>query len=80
MRVFGIATKAREAAAGCVIALLGAVLTMGAVVAILLLKEKEWMDWLKDIPLNKKRKGLKPIHKSLQETLQRYANAQASAA
>lgn len=68
------------ATAGCVIGLIGAVLTLGAVVAFLLLKEEEWMDWLKDIPLNKKRRGLKPVHKNLQETLQRYANAQTSAA
>ncbi|MBO9651181.1 MAG: hypothetical protein J7605_21970 [Variovorax sp.] len=62
----------------CVFGMVGAALTLIAVVAFIFLQDAEWVDWLKDNPLNKKRKGQKPIHKNLQETLQRLANAQAA--
>jgi hypothetical protein len=37
------------------------------------------LNWLRDNPLNKQRKGQKPIHDNLQDTLQQLANAQAAA-
>lgn len=58
--------------------LLGAVLAIGAAIFILVLYEDQWVTWLRDIPLNKERRGEKPIHKNLQETLQELANAQRS--
>jgi len=40
------------------------------------LSEDKWITWLRDIPLNKQRKGKKPMHDNLRETLQDLANAQ----
>ncbi|WP_341889775.1 T6SS effector BTH_I2691 family protein [Variovorax sp. YR752] len=77
--LFGI-SAATWAAAACVLGLIGAVFALAVVVAIMFLKDEEWVDWLKDIPLNKKRRGQKPVHKNLQETMQKLVNAQASAA
>jgi hypothetical protein len=39
------------------------------------LSEDRWITWLRDIPLNKDRKGKRPIHENLQDTLQELANA-----
>lgn len=64
------------AAAAATLGLLGAVFTIGATVAILLLSEDKWITWLRDIPLNKERKGQKPVHEDLAETLQELSNAQ----
>jgi hypothetical protein len=58
--------------------LVGAVLAVGAAIFILVLSEDQWITWLRDIPLNKERKGKKPIHKDLQQTLQELSNAQSA--
>jgi hypothetical protein len=63
-------------AVAATLGLLGAVLAIGAAIFILLLSEDKWITWMRDIPLNKERKGQKPIHKDLQETLQELINAQ----
>ena len=52
------------------------VLAVVALIAIWILSEDEWVTWLRDNPLNLKRKGLKPVHDNLQDTLQQLANAQ----
>jgi len=44
------------------------------VIAIAILKEDEWINWLTDCPLNRKKT---PIHANLQETSQKFANVQA---
>jgi hypothetical protein len=75
LTAFGIGSAATAATLG----LIGAALTLVAVVAIILLKEDEWLTWLRDNPLNKERKGQKPIHDDLKDTLQKLANAQAAA-
>jgi hypothetical protein len=62
------------ASLGAVLGLIGAALVVASVVAISLLKEDEWINWLTDCPLNKKKI---PIHTSLQETLQKFANVRA---
>ena len=62
------------ASLGAVLGLIGAVLVVASVVAISFLKEDEWINWLTDCPLNKKKI---PIHANLQETLQKFANVQA---
>lgn len=62
------------ASLGAVLGLIGAALVVASVVAISLLKEDEWVNWLTDCPLNKKKI---PIHANLQESLQKFANAQA---
>jgi hypothetical protein len=77
--VLGI-SAATWAMTACILGLVGAAFTVIAVVAIMFLKDEEWVDWLKDIPLNKKRRGKKPVHENLKETLQKLVNAQASAA
>jgi hypothetical protein len=77
--LFGI-SSATWAMTACILGLLGAVVAVIAVVAIIFLKDEPWMDWLKDNPLNKNRKGKKPLHENLMQTLQKLANAQASAA
>ena len=71
---FGVISPAVAAALG----LIGGALAVIAIVAVLLLSEPEWVDWLTDSPLNKKRKGQVPIHKNLQDSLQKLANAQAA--
>lgn len=68
--VFGVTA----AALGAVLGLIGAVLVVGALIAIALFKEEEWVNWLTDCPLNKSKK---PNHDNLQETLQKFANVQA---
>lgn len=78
--VFAVGTGAGAAGwaiAATVFGLIGAVLVIGAAIAILLLSEDSWITWLRDIPLNKDRKGQKPIHDNLQETLQTLSNVQA---
>jgi hypothetical protein len=77
--LFGI-SAATWAMTACILGLVGAVVTVAAVAAIIFLKDEEWVDWLKDNPLNIKRRGKKPVHESLKETLQKLANAEASAA
>nr|WP_157632275.1 hypothetical protein [Variovorax sp. CF313] len=62
------------ASLGAVLGLIGAALVVASVVAISLLKEDEWVNWLTDCPLNKKKI---PIHTNLQETLQKLSNVQA---
>jgi len=62
------------ASLGAVLGLIGAALVVASVIAISLLKEDEWINWLTDCPLNKKKI---PIHTSLQETLQKFANVRA---
>ena len=63
-----------------ILGMIGAVLTLASVVAVMLLKEEDWVTWLRDNPLNKQRKGQKPIQEDLRDTLQKLANAQAAAA
>ncbi|MEZ2298762.1 T6SS effector BTH_I2691 family protein [Variovorax sp. RCC_210] len=58
-----------------ILGLLGAVLAVGSAIFVLLLSEDKWLTWLRDIPLNKQRKGRKPVHENLQDTLQELANA-----
>lgn len=70
--------SAAWAAAAATLGLVGAVLAIGAAIFILLLSEDKWITWMRDIPLNKERKGQKPIHKDLQETLQELINAQSA--
>ena len=55
---------------------MGAALAIGSTIFVLLLSEDKWITWLRDIPLNKQRKGKKPMHDNLRETLQDLANAQ----
>lgn len=55
--------------------LIGAALAVVSVVAVLLLKEDDWIVWLRDIPLSLERKGEKPIHENLLETQKKLANA-----
>ncbi|MEJ1129899.1 T6SS effector BTH_I2691 family protein [Variovorax sp. CCNWLW225] len=74
--VLGVGSAA-WATAAVVLGLVGAVLVIGATIAILFLSEEKWITWLRDIPLNKERKGQKPIHNDLQETLQELSNVQA---
>ena len=59
---------------GVVLGLIGAVLVLGTIIAIALLKEEEWVNWLTDCPLNMSRN---PNHDNLQETLQKFANVRA---
>ena len=73
--VFAIGNASLLAVAA-VLGLIGAVLTVVAVIAVLLLKEDDWITWLRDNPLSLKRKGKKPIHNNLGDTLQKLANAQ----
>lgn len=61
--------------AAAALGLLGAALVIGSTIFALLLSEERWITWLRDIPLNKERKGRQPIHESLQDTLQELANA-----
>ncbi|AMP39720.1 T6SS effector BTH_I2691 family protein [Ralstonia solanacearum] len=77
LAVFAVGNSSLLAAAA-VLGLIGAVLTVVAVIVVLLLKESEWVIWLRDNPLNLKRKGKRPIHKNLGDTLQGLANAQAA--
>lgn len=55
--------------------LIGAALAIVSVAGVLLLKEDEWIVWLRDIPLSRKRKGEKPIHENLSETQNKLASA-----
>jgi hypothetical protein len=71
------AGSAAWATAAVVLGLVGAVVVIVATIAILLLSEDKWITWLRDIPLNKNRKGQKPVHGNLQETLQELSNVQA---
>ena len=50
-----------------------------ALVAIFFLKDEEWLNWLRDNPLNKERRREKkaPVHDNLKETLQALANVRA---
>jgi hypothetical protein len=77
--LFGI-SAATWAMTACILGLVGAVVTLILVAAVGFLKDEPWVDWLKDNPLNKNRRGKKPIHENLMETLQKLANAQVSAA
>jgi hypothetical protein len=61
--------------AAAILGLVGAVLAIGSTIFVLLLSEDRWITWLRDIPLNKDRKGKRPIHENLQDTLQELANA-----
>ncbi|MBS0425824.1 MAG: hypothetical protein JSR41_00895, partial [Proteobacteria bacterium] len=63
-----------------ILGLIGALLTLASVVTVMLLKEDDWVTWLRDNPLNNQRRGKKPIHDDLKDTLQKLANAQAAAA
>ena len=72
-------TLATWSTAAATLGLIGAVLVLGAFVAVSILHEDEWLTWLQDNPLNITRKGQKPIHTNLQSTLQQLANAQAAA-
>ncbi len=72
---FGFSVTAWAALFG----LVGAVLIVVAVVGVAMLRPVEWTTWLKDNPLSLlPRKGGKPGHENLRETLQRLANAQKS--
>lgn len=64
--------------AAAILGFVGATMTLAAAVAILLLKEDEWILWLRDNPLNRSRKGKPPVHQSLQDTLQQLSNAEAA--
>lgn len=72
--IFGVESSA-WAAAAATLGLAGAVLAIGSTIFVLLLSEDKWIAWLRDIPLNKRRKGKKPVHDSLRHTLQEFANA-----
>ncbi|MCR6479851.1 hypothetical protein NU688_27095 [Variovorax sp. ZS18.2.2] len=72
--IFGVESSA-WAAAAATLGLAGAVLAIGSTIFVLLLSEEKWITWLRDIPLNKQRKGKKPIHDNLRDTLQEFANA-----
>ena len=73
--VFSIGNSALIAMAA-VLGLIGAVLTAAAVIAVLILKEDDWITWLRDNPLSLSRKGKKPIHGNMGDTLQKLENAQ----
>ncbi|MDQ0014380.1 hypothetical protein J2W23_002771 [Variovorax boronicumulans] len=73
--IFGVEGIA-WAAAAATLGLMGAALAIGSTIFVLLLSEDKWITWLRDIPLNKQRKGKKPMHDNLRETLQDLANAQ----
>jgi hypothetical protein len=75
--MFGVSASA-WAVAAATLGLIGAVLTVAAVIAIWILKEDEWKNWLVDNPLNLERRGQKPIHKNLKDTLQQLSNAKAA--
>jgi hypothetical protein len=70
------ASAAAWGIAAAILGLVGAVLGIGGTIFVLLLSEDRWITWLRDIPLNKKRKGEKPMHDSLRDTLQDLVNAQ----
>jgi hypothetical protein len=81
--LFGLASGTLAATLG----LLGAVLTLGAIVAIggiawlgiAGLKGEPWVDWLKDGPLSKTiNPPQHPIHKNLGDTMQMLSNAKAA--
>ncbi|KAF1022022.1 MAG: hypothetical protein GAK30_01362 [Paracidovorax wautersii] len=73
---------------------LGAVLVIGALIAMWIFSEEDWVTWLREIPLSKNRKEKisvdaktgepiygkprKPGHADLQTTLQKLADAQAA--
>ncbi len=63
---------------GATITLIGAVIAVVTTIAVMYLKEADWLVWLKDNPLNKERQGKDPIHKNLWDTLQAQANAVAA--
>lgn len=63
----------------CALGLVGAVLTLAAVIGMWIFYVPKWKEWLQDIPLNVQNKGKKPGFANLQETLQKLANAIASA-
>ena len=75
--VYSIGNSALMALAA-VFGLIGAVLTLTAVIAVLILKDDDWITWLRDGPLNVDRKEKEPIHANLKDTLQKLANAQAA--
>lgn len=58
----------------------GVVLTLGAILLIFMLQDKEWERWLKDCPLRKNISPLShpPIHRDLKETLEALEAAQVS--
>lgn len=63
----------------CALGLVGAVLTLVAVIGMWIFSVPKWKEWLQDMPLNKQNKGKKPGFADLQETLQKLANAIAAA-
>ena len=63
----------------CALGLVGAVVTLGAVIGMWIFYVPKWKEWLQDMPLNKKNTGKKPGFENLQETLQKLANAIAAA-
>ncbi|MET3497844.1 T6SS effector BTH_I2691 family protein [Variovorax boronicumulans] len=73
--IFGVGSLA-WAAAAATLGLAGAVLSIVGTIFVLFLSEDKWITWLRDIPLNKQRKGKKPIHDNLRDTLQELASAQ----
>lgn len=75
LSTFG-ATAAAWAGVATLLGVVGAVLVIGSIIVILLLEESAWITWLRDNPLNKERKGEKPIHSDLHETLQQFASVQ----
>ena len=59
----------------------GAALALGSAAYVMWFKEKEWVNWLIDNPLNKQRANdAKPLHENLQDTLQKLANVKAEVA
>ncbi|CAN5738252.1 hypothetical protein BH11PSE13_BH11PSE13_04380 [soil metagenome] len=68
-------SAATWATIGCVMGLVGAILLIGAALAIWVLSIPQWKEWLQDIPLNKQNKGKKPRFENLKETQQKLANA-----
>ncbi|KQX34445.1 T6SS effector BTH_I2691 family protein [Variovorax sp. Root434] len=70
----GVAFGLLSVGAAAILGLIGIVLVVVAVIAIAILKEEEWINWLTDCPLNKKKT---PIHANLRETSQKFANVQA---
>jgi len=61
--------------------LIGAALALGSAAYVMWFRESEWVNWLIDNPLNKRRADdAKPLHRNLQDTQQKLANVKAEMA
>lgn len=61
-----------------VVGVIGVVLTLGAILLIFILQDKEWERWLRDCPLHKSTSHFSspPMHRDLKETLEALESAQ----